>query len=677
MKFCHIKRILNRFLNTKEVKQARLKYGAFEKEKREIVDSLSMLYGKTVKDLTNREMQKIPYLCYLFKHVYMVPYYEATDISLSTMEIYSDYIPVEQEGEKSLYTYGEFADFDDTVKIYLGFLNKEETMNKEVVGVILEIFNTIAHEYRHNFQFRVADFSEENNAKANKLLDKYAKLIKQEAKSWSVDASQIDVLQHLLTANDSYGQYYYPQETQDYKTYLGSLAYSAYFNDYIEMDARDAELECMREIIKDIERYSSPIVDLEWYVKDKYKQKAENEKKSRKRYSSYFKNYEKIMNSISEKDYVKYARLLKNKSIEEYYLGIKDVKKRVDRGDDSYYQLDKKFTKRYDADILKRAFKFILQDLTGSKSRVLNADENPNEYLERVNRLGLLFLKYGLNNASDLLEQEVKNSKVKQTSLLVSYDNMIERYFDLLKSGKVTLDSFTRFKDMSIDKQLEVFTDYIRQGKIEFCRQILYDIDNFTDIERRIGQAFERGGNLEKLLLNSVLEKPRTVCNCILQQTVLPLEYNRREFSVLDTIYDRLNYLARLQSEGTLEYDDIDEMIALIADMCLVLNVPYYTHRSNLEIRDTIEEQKIQDDLYNLYEYAENIGYDKVCSILGRRPRIDEYRYANVDDRKHFVLKGAAYYERFKRIYGKIAYDDIIRTKLNVEQLQAELDFEM
>lgn len=56
MKFCHIKRILNRFLNAKEVKQARLKYGTFEKEKREIVGTLNQLFGKKVGALTMQEL---------------------------------------------------------------------------------------------------------------------------------------------------------------------------------------------------------------------------------------------------------------------------------------------------------------------------------------------------------------------------------------------------------------------------------------------------------------------------------------------------------------------------------------------------------------------------------------------------------------------------------------------
>ena len=56
MKVCHIKRILNRFLNTKEVKRARLKYGTFEKEKREIVGTLNELFGKKVGALTMQEL---------------------------------------------------------------------------------------------------------------------------------------------------------------------------------------------------------------------------------------------------------------------------------------------------------------------------------------------------------------------------------------------------------------------------------------------------------------------------------------------------------------------------------------------------------------------------------------------------------------------------------------------
>ena len=75
--------------------------------------------------------------------------------------------------------------------------------------------------------------------------------------------------------------------------------------------------------------------------------------------------------------------------------------------------------------------------------------------------------------------------------------------------------------------------------------------------------------NLKKLLLNSVLKKPQVVCNGLNQQTILSLGPKRREFSILDEIYKRLNYLSERQGRGTLVYDDIDETISLIADTCL------------------------------------------------------------------------------------------------------------
>ena len=671
-----MKSVLTSFLNAKEVKKARLKLGDFEREKQEIVGTLNELFGKKVGALTMQERQQLTRLCYLFKRAYIDPYYEPTRVGLASMEIYDNYIPVLSGNNKDLLTYGEFFNSSNIVKVYLGFLQREETLQKEVVSVILNIFNTISHEYRHNFQFKAVNFSSANNVKANALIDKYARLISNQTNSWMVDANQIDAVQHLLRARDHYEETN-PEKLRKYNAYDCALAFSAYLNDYTEMDARDAELEFLKRVVEDVLKYSPVESGLKQYVQGFYKTSVGNEKQSRKYYSSYFKNYEKIMNSISKEDYVEYAKLLKETFLEEYFLKMGDVKNAVENGNDAIAALDESYIRQYNTDILKRSFKFILQDFTFNKARVVNADENLYEYFKRVNNLGLLFLKYGLNNASELLEQEVKNKRIDYNGLVASYQSMIEEYYSMLKDGDVTLDSFTRFKDIPIDKQLEIFTDYIRQGKIEFCRQILLDLDNPCLIERRMGPLVEGNeNNLKKLLLNSVLKKPQVVCNGLNQQTILPLGPKRREFSILDEIYKRLNYLSERQGRGTLVYDDIDEMISLIADMCLSLKVPYYKRKEDLEERDTLEEQEIQDRLYDLYEYAENIGYDKVCTILGRNPGLSEYRYAHAGDREPYVLKGKDYYNRFKKIYGKTAYEDLIRAKKNLDEIQAELNSE-
>lgn len=106
----------------------------------------------------------------------------------------------------------------------------------------------------------------------------------------------------------------------------------------------------------------------------------------------------------------------------------------------------------------------------------------------------------------------------------------------------------------------------------------------------------------------------------------------------------------------TLKYDDIDDMITMLANMCQICGVPYDWETLDLSMCSKSISQEFSKKLHDLYVMAEEVGYDAVCQIDGRRPGPEAYRFAHAQDRKIYTLSGKDAQERQKDIYGLTAF---------------------
>ena len=84
--------------------------------------------------------------------------------------------------------------------------------------------------------------------------------------------------------------------------------------------------------------------------------------------------------------------------------------------------------------------------------------------------LQLAFLKFGVPVGDYLLTQRYNFVNDEK-------DKFLDKYFEMLKNGNISFNSFFRVNELSLDQQKELLYTYINRGQTEFVSSMLYEVE--------------------------------------------------------------------------------------------------------------------------------------------------------------------------------------------------------
>ena len=154
---------------------------------------------------------------------------------------------------------------------------------------------------------------------------------------------------------------------------------------------------------------------------------------------------------------------------------------------------------------------------------------------------------------------------------------------------------------------------------------------------------------------------------------------------MFNALTSKFKELKKQQKEGTLVFDDLDDFIILISNLCKFFNVEYdketiyFSDEKNSRAKkepyskENISIAYICRYLYSLYIEAEKMAYKEVCKKLHDKPSEDNYRFAHPEDRRKYRLKGEAADKRYLEIYGETQYKAMIYQREILEKTDEEI----
>ncbi len=589
------------------------------KEKLKLVKDLEMVFtSKWEFDAFFDFFEKI---CISYRDLYVKPYFGAFGKHLAPMKF--DRTPPQKvtENDETYYT-GGFAGFyqpeDNTVTMHIGILiniddDNEASYNGFTIQGILEMLSAVGHEYEHNFQYKGGEVAEqfaENKerfrAKINAITDKYAYELGEIETDWNPDKEEI---QALLEMTDSYKEF----DTFRSKDRIVDVCSSAvYYNRYLEVDARSVQRKIFNTFIKDTIKLTKNKKFIGLLKSVSHFMKFWDEHVTETKYyfsdGSYYKKYVDVIDKLSKKDYIEYAKTVIKAMDKEYY---EQLKQHIENGQP--FPKEDYIYGQFERDILTKAF-FFFGDKSMDKT-MFSKDINANKALN----LQLAFLKFGVPVEDYLLSQRYNFVNDEK-------DKLLEKYFDMLKNGNISFNSFFKVNELSLDQQKELLYTYLNRGQTEFVSSMLYEVE----------------WDKREALLTGDLNPKHAFTNNILDQ-------------IEKKLYRMALDLENKNNKKPLKYDDINDILNMLSHICQITGVPYYDETIDLTNCSKDVSQEFSKKLHELYVLAEKVGYDTVCKIDGIKPRPDAYRYAHPVDRQKYVVEGQDADERRKVIYGPIA----------------------
>ncbi len=241
---------------------------------------------------------------------------------------------------------------------------------------------------------------------------------------------------------------------------------------------------------------------------------------------------------------------------------------------------------------------FIKKEIMNSAAGFILAKNNELDYenksKEEIKNIIQTLIKKGYPEAAVALKENED----------LDYSSFKDDYFSILKNQDITQDSFAFISELTSSQKQELLCKYIDEGKTLFAQSMLFEMSP--------------------------------------DEITAPNKSN----SVLDCIENRIDALQQKVKNNTAVYDDIDDMICLLADMCQMESVPYYDKDAQFD------ESELKTRLYNAYKTAEKIGYEQVVKMQGYEPRPDSYRYAHASDRASYTMTGEKQQKRLIDLYG-------------------------
>lgn len=602
--------------------------------------ALKQLPLDTPKEELERRVEEA---CIIFKNIYIQSYYGILGKDLATLEF--------DRSEIASATRADYSPNENNVTFYMGnkgfslspqfhphqteMLSIEDFFKRgKIENFVLICFWIIAHEYQHNLQSRGSDALLPNNNIAKSLVEgitnKYAWQIvdqdqMQRRKGEKLD--HLDVLSLAIIKNRDFS----PQELYD-------INFALYFQSFCEQDARQTSLNFISLFIKDIEKFLPQSIN-QAFEEQSILFASENECQ-KSYYKKSFKAYEDMLQNISQEDYLNYCNIIE----QEFYKEQADLNdnyettlfsnktgsimlKGVER--ESYFHLL----------LLKSSFKFLLQSVSQDKAYIhdLNKDD-----FEKIKKFDLLLLKNGLDFAVMQLDDYLADQFTSAERSLYRAD-MLQDYYNMLKSEEITSKSLLFFDRLTYEQQSDIFCDFIRQGKTEFCKEII---------------------------------NPNKDSNLLLAPNFLigPLYFNRLgkddqyrdpfiyESEILDEIDTRLTTLQNRLVQDELLLDDINDMSSLLLTMCNQKGVLINGQINHINDGDAQnKEEKIKKRLYNLFIKAEELVYRQMMKSGNGH----WFQYGQVDDRGKLLLHGKEADQRFRKLYGPIEYQ---KRRLNIDK---------
>lgn len=597
------------------------------KDKREKIQLFRELARIYVDKDCHNDFDALKKILTAYRELYVKPYFGAFGKHLAPLKF--DDTPPAQTIENNI-SY-EIYTKDNIVTIYLGVLDlyKDKFEKMSYNPFILLMVSGVGHEYEHNFQWKggevakkLAKDKEKYRAEINSATSKFAYEIAEGLDPEYYLENQKDNIRALLELTNSWDEF---SKTESKDKIVEDCAQAVYLNRYLEIDARAAERKIFETFVKDAEKLSNN----ETFVRN-LKSVLEVLGEAEKIYQGtetglHGYNYNLYLNVLEKLEksnyeyFINYAKCLTQAMNEEYTKQLLDY----DESGKLLLQEDYVYGQFY-RDVLIKAFCF-LTDMSKDKTAFSN-HINTDKMLD----FELALLKFGVPIGDYLFTQEFTYAEGEKESFL-------EKYFEMLKKGDITFESFSRVSELSLGQQKELLTTYISRKQTEFVTNMLCEVDS---------------DELETLLAGEPGSKDENIVDQIgkrLYGILLDLENSRQS-----------------QDGKSINYDDINDMINMLANICQMRGVPFYDATPDLQ--SSIKSgQDFDAKLLELYMLAEKLGYEAVCQIKGSEPRPDAYRFAHAQDRERYIISGEDAKFRRQKIYGSLAVsrDEEINNMLN------------
>ncbi len=526
-----------------------------------------------------------------------------------------------------------------SVNINLGYVVAGED-NSEKFLRLLTVIKTVGHEYEHSFQHRYTYYyllfkDHYANPRQYQLKDKnitnhelYKKIIGERAdeiaEDFITEQYKKDEVKTMLKffkglEKDIYSQFT-PEEQDDEDFAADICLYALYFKRAAEEDARKKERQIFGKFAEDVKNIDG-INPLFPVFIDKVAEMAESEEELQQMQDTpVYKKIKGLMDNLSANDYVAFGKLLENENL----IGLKNMRFFADQ-ETAYADF---FVKQK---ILLDAFNFILHTnkFDGGKKVWGN--------LEQLNKVRLAFMKHGLSSSTALAEQ-TNGAKIMPRELNTRFR---DGYYLMLRDEPITLYSFDKIDLLKPAQRLEILTKMIETGRYEFANSMIQSMGDEI-------KTYLRTDNLD---VEAELKKIREEGDFVKEWYFLDEVEPMAKFNIMGSIEKRVNLLDKQQKEGKLCFDDVDEMISLLATLCESVNVPYY--KENALLPQNTPNAKVANKLYDLYQKMEDVGRKEACKISGYELNPDAYRYAHRQDRDYYLLQGRDKEKRIERLYGK------------------------
>lgn len=557
--------------------------------------------------------------CLLYRELYVLPLYAKIGKTPAAMVLCESGIDEN--------TIGNYYCHDNVVNINVGRVMNATGQDK--VERALEAVIGIGHEYRHNLQKEIA-----LSMYQKEKLDQYKNVIGDDAEvvGLAYIETRAGVLLYGTKKESSTLLEFFPALVLDVKRECGYENFddlvkvcsrALYYQSAIEVDARKIEREVAQQCADDMK---------EFFLHDKFplalfQRKIDDdriiEEKNMPEYKPIVKKIYHFFDQLKPARFERFAKEL-------YRMQIKGaIAYQAGLGDDAdMKEVDKM------KDLLKRAISLYAdknidyKDLN-NKKRILNSLRN-------------VFVKHGYTAAADALKE-----------VGISDSDYAEEYFKLIKTEDITSESFEKIRILTSSKVNELLKGYIESGKTAFVEKVLQKTTKESITSLMVWQT----RTYQRWLDEGVSKKP--------------FDYESiAENNIFLALQERYVELKKLQKQGKLLFDDVDDYIKMVAAFCRNADIDYTKKDQKFEGSEMVRE--IRYTLLELYKSAEALALEQATLMRGYKPAGDEYRFACPADRIPYLLKAKDRELRIKRIYGENEYERVVTERQVVEEIEKE-----
>lgn len=550
-------------------------------------------------------------------------------------------------------------------------------------GVLYKL-DTMLHEYEHNLQYRgssaLQSFGLIQKSFVEDFADKYAWELKKEEDYYATKEIEDEDVESLY-------EVFSKGRKHNYKVPDG---HSFYYHQAIERDARMASNSMMMKFLVEMLRCGmdsdSAHIKIARCAEEIYNEE-------RKFWMDEGLNdLVRVLDNITTEDYIEYCKTIWEK-LEKDQAKIYAVYEQ---------QLEK--AKKGEID----------------KSQIINLQKTLTEHFcrdyERILSRALLFKSYDvdLDVGGYFLKNKDKAQQILLEFIRMGYSAIVnelysmgsgrvieQNLFQMFKHGDICTESCDFVDDLTWEHKSEILIDYLRDGKFEFYSRILEDYNKgyqmVNPLLEYIGYQWFAFANINYMQSNMDSTEIKKRIESInarydnknniddfdeLRSLIIESEKdNIKNGPAFCAFQEKFEELKKQQEQGKLVYDDIDDYISLVAQMCELLQIDYREDEiyfvNDIEGEEPIQkifqsEDPVMDYIsqffYNLYVESERLAFKEVCKKLGYVPSVDQYRFAHAGDRRMFRLKGEAADKRYREIYGDTAYQYMIMQRKLAEE---------